>query len=78
MTGCRTVTMVAPLSHCGPVKYETGHHGPVSLKVVVSGFVCVCAKVCVQGTVWSKSDNTRVSAAHDGESPICRGGVAVL
>ena len=51
VTGRRTATMAAPMSHCGPVKCEAGLHTFVSI------CVCLCVKECIQGTVRIEPDN---------------------
>ena len=40
----RTATMLAPLSHCGPVKYEAGLHNKKIKRLLV--FLCVRRDVC--------------------------------
>ena len=47
--GNSTATLVAPLFHCGPAKYEAGLHNK-KIKRFLSIFVCV--KGCTQETVW--------------------------
>ena len=70
--GHRTATMAAPLTHCGPAKYEAGlHFFFFKLKKCLLVFcVCLFMKGCMQGMVWIEPDTIRVDAACDGESPI--------
>ena len=54
-----TVTMAAPLSHCGPVKYEARLHS-AHIFMVFSIFGCVCAWRDVH-RVWSEFNQINVS-----------------
>ena len=52
------MTMAAPLSHCGPVKYEAGLHIK-EIKVFVSMCVClcVCARKGMYANDWIEAGN---------------------
>ena len=71
VAGRRTVTMAAPLSHCGPMKYEASLHIEGGKKGLL--VFCVGVKGCIQWIIWIEPDNMSLCCMWWGKPSMWRG-----